>query len=1331
MSSALQDTAALDPALLLRAGVEFLSQGRHAEALAAFDAVLALEPMDGDALNNRGCMLLELRRANEALESFELAISVRPAYAEAWRNRASALMALGRLPAALESVERAIALRPGFAAALADRVRFLVLLDRRGEAIASMQGTLRIEPGAAEHFRAAATRLAAEGRLAEALSIIEALLRAVPPLANLLNDKGDFLARLGRAEEALRCFDEALALRPDYAVALHNRGSILIGLQRYEEALTSLDAALKVRPDFVEALDHRGMVLEALQRFDEALRSFDDSLKIRPEYASAHWSQALCRLKLGDYRAGWQEYEWRWHVASLGVSRRALPGMSWTGRAQLQGRTILLYAEQGFGDTIQFARFVPAVVARGAKVILEAPAPLLPLMRSLEGVASFAARGDPLPPADFKCSLASLPQALGVTLETLPAHTPYLSPPSERVEYWRRRLPTIAGLRVGIVWSGSLSQRRDRRPIPLRELLTVLGLPNVEYVSLQKEVLAGEIRLLKHSGLIDLSAELTDFGETAAAVARIDLLITIDTSVAHLAGALGKPVWILLPEAADWRWLVERDDSPWYPQARLFRQRAGGTWPSLVETVRDALEARACPNWPADDAGWQELGNRAIRERRFPLAVCALRRAVELQPQDAGLLNDLGNALCEIDDHAEAESVFLRSLQLRPSYAEARSNLGTALRALGRLSEAEEEYRKALALDPELDAAYRNLANVLREMKRFQDSEAYYRRIAERNPADASAHNNLGNILSELGRLDEGEACYRRALQLRPGDIDSICNLGAALREQGRFPEAESQYREALRLKPDSQVAHSNLGNVLRDLGRMDEAEAVLRRAIALNPAAEIPYNVLGAVYRDIGRASEAAECFRLSIESNPDNADVHNNLANALGDLGRPAEAEASYRRAIDVKPDYAPARSNLLFMMLYLGTCTNDEYLAQAAAWERAIVPDEARARARGKVYVRAPRRGRRLRVGYVSGDFRMHAVSCFLEQIFEHHDKRRIEVFAYPTTGVEDAVTRRLQRTVDGWHRLAGLTDDKAVALIEQHGIDVLVDLSGHTAHNRLGIFARRAAPVQCQYLGYFATTGLTEMDYFVADAALVPSAHDNQYVEEVWRLPRAWVSYAPLEDAPAPDWQPGAAGRICFGSFNHLGKITERSVSLWARLMHRVPQAQLLLKTKELADSVNRSRIIARFGAHGIAAARLELLSRTPDWPAHMTLYNRVDVALDPVGGHGGATTTCDALWMGTPVVTLAGGRYGERMSHAILTAIGRGEWSAADEEQYIEKAVRLAADAAARQQIRVSLREQIRHGPLTDAVGLARALEDAYDEMFDRWAGRQGSKKVER
>ena len=514
---------------------------------------------------------------------------------------------------------------------------------------------------------------------------------------------------------------------------------------------------------------------------------------------------------------------------------------------------------------------------------------------------------------------------------------------------------------------------------------------------------------------------------------------------------------------------------------------------------------------------------------------------------------------------------------------------------------------------------------------------------------------------------------------------------------------------------------HSNLGNALKDIGRLDEAEASYRRALQFKPDNADALVNLGATLQGMGRFVEAETIYRQALQINPDHADAHSNLAVILRELGRLAEAEAGYRRAIQLKPDHAVAHSSLLFLYAYHAFVNPDQYLVQARNLEQGCLPEQDRQAARHRVFQRLPLAGRRLKVGYVSGDFRQHAVSHFIEQLFTHHDRARVELFAYSNNVLRDAVTERLQALVDHWVLITGLSDTVVRDRIEADGIDVLIDLSGHTALNRMGVFARRAAPVQAYYLGYFASTGLTEIDYWIGDDILTPPETDSHFSEQVWRLPRVSWSYDG-KDAPPPDWQPDPENTVWVGSFNQLGKLNAATLALWAKVLHALPQGRLLLKTKELADIANRQRILDVMSSHGIPPERIELQdgSITPGWREHMAYYNRLGIVLDPVGAMGGVTSTCDALWMGAPVITLIGDRVTSRATAAILNAIIHPEWIAHSEAEYLDKVVALARDGEQRKALRSEQRGRMAQSPLCDARGLAMSLENAYVEMFERW-----------
>ena len=459
---------------------------------------------------------------------------------------------------------------------------------RHAEAEALIGAALKQRPDEAVALANRAAALNALRRFDEALADCDRAIAARPDHVDAFINRALALKELGRAHEALASCDKALRLKPDSADAYNNRGLALFALQRPADALRSYEQALALDPQSAEALNNRGLTLYELGRLDEARASFDRAVAIRPSFAQAQWNRAQALLLAGDFAQGWPAHEWR--LKAHPELQRGFVQPLWLGEGPLVGKTILLHAEQGLGDTLQFCRYAPLVAARGARVVLEVQKPLIELLRDLPGVASVVARGEPLPDFDLHCPLLSLPLAFGTTLDTIPAQTPYFHVPPERMSAWEARLGSNRP-RFGLVWSGNAGHKRDRaRSIPLYALMPLFDVA-ATFVSLQKEARAADAAVLQQSNkIIDVSAELHTFADTAALIAQLDLVIAVDTSVAHLAGALGKPLWLLLPTAPDWRWLTGRDDSPWYPSARLFRQGETRAWGPVVTRVRAALQ---------------------------------------------------------------------------------------------------------------------------------------------------------------------------------------------------------------------------------------------------------------------------------------------------------------------------------------------------------------------------------------------------------------------------------------------------------------------------------------------------------------------------------------------------------------------------------------------------------------------------------------------------------------------------------------------------------------------------------------------------------------------
>jgi tetratricopeptide (TPR) repeat protein len=609
---------AVDPSVAvyhLNLGTVHKDRARLEEAIACYRRALDLRPDYAEAHNNLGTALDLLGRQDEAAACYRQAIEHKPDYAEAHNNLGNALHMQGQLHEAIALYRRAVALNPETAEAhnnLGNAVQQLGWFD---EAAACYHRALQIRPDYPDAHNNLGNAMAGQGRLDEAVAAIRRALELRPdypaahrslalalqaqqemaagcrapddPVAH--NNLGNALQQHGRLDEAIACYHRAIALWPDYPEVYSNLGNALQQQARLEEAVECYHRALELRPEYPEAYVNLSNAMRDLGRPVEAAECCRRALALRPDYPTAHSNLALALLAQGDMAAGWPEYEWRWHTMQMVAAHRSFTQPQWRGEDG-QGRTLLIHAEQGLGDTLQFCRFVPWVAARGLAVVLEVPRPLLRLCATLPGVEAIVAAGETLPEFDLHCPMASLPLVLGTTLATIPATVPYLGTDAAATAGWRARLPA-EGLRVGLVWAGNPSLDRPsraamdrRRSVAPERLAGVLAVPGLRFISLQKH----GPRLPPEAPVVDVMAEMTDFADTAALVASLDLVIAVDTAVAHLAGALGKPVWLLDRFDPDWRWMVGRRDSPWYPSLRIYRQPAPGDWDSvLAEVARD------------------------------------------------------------------------------------------------------------------------------------------------------------------------------------------------------------------------------------------------------------------------------------------------------------------------------------------------------------------------------------------------------------------------------------------------------------------------------------------------------------------------------------------------------------------------------------------------------------------------------------------------------------------------------------------------------------------------------------------------------------------------
>jgi protein O-GlcNAc transferase len=659
----------------------------------------------------------------------------------------------------------------------------------------------------------------------------------------------------------------------------------------------------------------------------------------------------------------------------------------------------------------------------------------------------------------------------------------------------------------------------------------------------------------------------------------------------------------------------------------------------------------------------------------------------------------------------------------------------------GRLPEAEAIYRQLLAENPRHADALHLLGVIAHQVGQHDLAIEMISQAIRLNPSAADYHSNLGEAYKGAGKIDRAIESYRAAIKMNRAFIDPYNNLAVTLQNINRMDEALATLRAGLAIQPDHPGALSNLGITLTHLGRTDEAIAAFLKAVTLDPSYAEGYSNLGVLYLGQWRFAEAIAALRRAIELRPGHAESHNNLALAYQAEGRIEEAIASFRRAIELKPGYVLAHSNLLLALHYdprlTGTLENPAGDPRALFNEHVIWNQRyAAALSQPRTYDNDRDADRRLRIGYVSGDFRQHSVAFFIEPILAGHDRKSVEIFCYSGVRTPDAFTERLKRHADHWIGAFATSDEELAIRIAADRIDILIDLTGHTASNRLGLFARKPAPIQITYLGYPDTTGLTTMDYRITDqwadppalsevAAATesrePGSGDEFYTERLIRLPRtAWCYRAPKSSPPVNPLPARKTGQITFGSFNTLAKMSDSSVRLWSEILHKTPGSRLMLKASGLQDPDASSRVHQMFAARDIGADRLVLFGRTPSLDEHLRGYHAVDIALDSFSYHG-TTTTCDALWMGVPVVTLAGKMHVSRVGISLLSSLGLGdELVAQTPEHYVRIAVELAGDLPRLAKLRAGLRERMKQSPLTDGHGMARELEKTYRELWCNW-----------
>lgn len=870
----------------MQKGIQYHQQGHLEQAAKVYREVLKKNPRHADALHLLGVIAIQNQDPNSAVNLIQQAIAIQANNPIYYSNLGVALQSLVRYDEAIAAYDRALSLNPNY-----------------GDA----------------HL-----------------------------------NRGVVLNALKRVDESLASLDRAIALNSQLDQSHFNRGIALEGLNRLEEAVQSYLKAIEINPNDAHVHYNLGHVFHQLRRFDQAIACYDKAIQIDPNSAQAYWNKALALLVMGNYEQGWSLHEWRWKSPKNGLQQRQFAQALWLGEKNLQGKTILIYCEQGFGDSIQFCRYIKQLAQLGARVVFEVPRPLFKLFKTLQGVAQLIEEGEALPAFDFQCPLMSLPLALKTTLSTIPNETPYLRPDPQQYEFWKSRIRDKTKFKVGVAWSGGLRPFQPeswavhrRRNIDLTVFSSALHDLDVHFYSLQKgdpaqsEITGHEAKYWPRGNFFNDVADLKDFSDTAALIANLDLVICVDTAIAHLSAALGKTVWLLNRYDTCWRWLLDRSDSPWYPTVKIYRQPEPGAWPAVMtEVARDLLfqqgfalhkqgdltQAQAIyekvlqqKNDHADALHF--LGLLKFQAQDYSEAIHLLKNACQINANNPVVHYNCAVVLNQAQQSEEAIHYLDLAIQLQPSHPQAHFVRANILLALQRWQEALQSFDCAVAVKPDHAQAFCNRGIALKALGQTQEALASYEKALAIIPDYKDAQFNRANALSDLSRFEEALLSYQKVLAIQPDDVFALINQGNVLQDLMRWHEALQSYDLAIQIQPDQADAYANRGIVLQKLNRFDDALSDFNKTIAIRQNHADDFYNRASLFKALNQLEAAIADDEQAIQLNPRHAPAYANRGNALRDLCQIQAAIESYDKALAINPELAEAQWNKGLALLLNG--------------------------------------------------------------------------------------------------------------------------------------------------------------------------------------------------------------------------------------------------------------------------------------------------------------------------------------------------------------------------------------------------------------------------
>ena len=744
---------------------------------------------------------------------------------------------------------------------------------------------------------------------------------------------------------------------------------------------------------------------------------------------------------------------------------------------------------------------------------------------------------------------------------------------------------------------------------------------------------------------------------------------------------------------------------------------------------------------------WFNLGNTLQQQNQNEEAEHCYREAIRIKADFGYPYFNLAKLLQEQELYLEAKENYQQAIKLIPNLASAHTNLGNVLKMLGDIEGAIIQHQQAIVKQPNYAEAYYNLGNVFRDQTEYQQALTAYQKALQLKPQFAQAWLNIGGVYEKLDQLadackaisqaiaiqpDYSEAylslakiyqqqgneqevvkLLQTACQQQPDDASIVVELAIALQQQNCLSEAISRLESFLQSHPDNALIHCSLGSLYNDIGHYHLSITHLKKAIALEPNSAAAHTNLGYALIQVSSLGEGIYHCQKAIELNPQLEVAHLNLGFALKNQGKSTEAIASFRSALEIKPDFLPAQCNLLYSLNYDSAYSPEEIAQAHFDWGKMINSTTSI-----NIPAQPKNKKNKIRVGYVSPDFKQHSVAYFIEPILRHHNQDDFAIYCYANVSQPDAVTKHLQQYADYWRNIYGIDDQQVCQQIKQDQIDILVDLAGHTGQNRLPLFALKPAPIQITYIGYPNTTGLETMDYRFTDEIADPfEVSDAYYSEKLIRLPNCVLCYQPPTDLPPVNELPAKTLNVfTFGSFNNLPKLTPEVIAVWSKILQQVPKSRLILKVRWFDDPHTCDRFHRLFAEQGIEPRRVKLIGKIDNPNHHLAFYGNIDIALDPFP-YNGTTTTCEALMMGIPTLTMTGNIHASKVGSSLLNTVGLPEWVATSSEEYIDKAIHFANDWELLTNIRKSLRQQMLDSALCNASNHTQNIEETYSKLM--------------